>query len=201
MNLQEQIRKILREDFEWTEGPINPWIEYDGIVFDIEPTREDVNMYIEQCLNTRKVSNASQWTEDIREKDIDFIIQNSYLGLYQVYTNEINLGYLDDPYYKNGNVILYSKLIGQNIREEMEGLDWIKNTGLGKVDLRTCEPGDLLVSRHGEYLTYVEPLRDENYMDHMVMYSNGAYGSRTHDGYVYRKKRKESDHDIVAILK
>ena len=201
MNLQEQIRKILREDFEWTEGPINPWLEYDGIVFDIEPTREDVNMYIEQCLNTRKVSNASQWTEDIREKDIDFIIQNSYLGLYRVYKSEINLGYLDDPYYKNGNVILYSKLIGQNIREEMEGLDWIKNTGLGKVDLRTCEPGDLLVSRHGEYLTYVEPLRDENYMDHMVMYSNGAYGSRTHDGYVYRKKRKESDHDIVAILK
>jgi hypothetical protein len=38
MNLQEQIRKILREDFEWTEGPINPWLEYDGIVFDIEPT-------------------------------------------------------------------------------------------------------------------------------------------------------------------
>jgi hypothetical protein len=50
----------------------------------------------------------------------------------------------------------------------MEELDWIKNTGLGKVDLRTCEPGDLLVSRHGEYLTYVEPLRDENYMDHNV---------------------------------
>jgi hypothetical protein len=83
----------------------------------------------------------------------------------------------------------------------MEELDWIKNTGLGKVDLRTCEPGDLLVSRHGEYLTYVEPLRDENYMDHSVMYSNGAYGSRTHDGYVYRKKRKESDLDILAILK
>jgi hypothetical protein len=87
------------------------------------------------------------------------------------------------------------------IRESIDEFDWIKNTGLGKVDLRTCEPGDLLVSRHGEYLTYVEPLRDENYMDHMVMYSNGAYGSRTHDGYVYRKKREESDHDIVAILK
>jgi len=87
------------------------------------------------------------------------------------------------------------------IREEMEDLDWIKNIGLGKVDLRTCEPGDLLVSRHGEYLTYVEPLPDEDYMDHRVMYSNGVYGSRTHDGYVYRKKREESDHDIVAIIK
>ena len=58
------------------------------------------------------------------------------------------------------------------------------------MDLRTCEPGDLLVSRHGEYLTYVEPLSDDNYMDHRVMYSNGAYGSRTHDGYVYRKKKR-----------
>jgi hypothetical protein len=145
MNLQEQIRKILREDFEWTEGPINPWIEYDGIVFDIEPTREDVNMYIEQCLNTRKVSNASQWTEDIREKDIDFIIQNSYLGLYRVYKSEINLGYLDDPYYKNGNVILYSKLIGQNISEGMEGLEWINNINTDKVGIRDLNIGDVVI--------------------------------------------------------
>jgi hypothetical protein len=116
MNLKRIIKEEIN-DFEWTEGPINPWLEYDGIVFDIEPTREDVNMYIEQCLNTRKVANASEWTEDIREKDIEEIIVNSYLGLYQVYTNEINLGYPDDPYYKRGNVILYSKLIGQNISE------------------------------------------------------------------------------------
>jgi hypothetical protein len=74
-------------------------------------------------------------------------------------------------------------------------LYWIKNTGLGKVDLRTCD----LVSRHAKYLTYVEPLPDENYMDHRVMYLNGSYGSRTHDGYVYRKNREESDHDIMPI--
>jgi hypothetical protein len=148
------IKRIIKEeinDFEWTEGPINPWLEYDGIVFDIEPTREDVNMYIEQCLNTRKVSNASEWTEDIRETDIDFIIQNSYLGLYRVYKSEINLGYLDDPYYKNGNVILYSKLIGQNMREGMEGLEWINNINTDKVGIRDLKIGDVVIikcSRH-----------------------------------------------------
>ena len=87
------------------------------------------------------------------------------------------------------------------IREEVDDFDWVRDTGLGKVDLRTCEPGDLLVSRHGEYLTYVGPLPSGNYMDHEVRYSNGSYGSRTDDGYVYRRKREESDHDIVAIIK
>jgi hypothetical protein len=35
------IKRIIKEeinDFDWIEGPINPWLEYDGIVFDIEPT-------------------------------------------------------------------------------------------------------------------------------------------------------------------
>jgi hypothetical protein len=87
------------------------------------------------------------------------------------------------------------------IREEMDGLDWIRNTGLGQVDLRTAEPGDILVSRNGIFLTYVKPLPENEYMDHEVRYPNGGWGTRTHDGYVFRKKRLESDEDIIAIIK
>ena len=116
------IKRIIREeinDFDWIEGPINPWLEYDGIVFDVEPTREDVNMYIEQCLNTREVVNGYTWDEDSREQDIDEIIDNSYLGLTDTYdhNNRVakNLIYSADALYHADHTILYSTLIGQNI--------------------------------------------------------------------------------------
>jgi hypothetical protein len=68
------------------------------------------------------------------------------------------------------------------------------------VDLRTCKAGDILISKHGERLTYVRPLPAENYYDHEVKYANGSYGSRIHDGHVYRINRLETDHDIVEII-
>jgi hypothetical protein len=113
MNLKKIIREEI-DDFDWIKGPFNPWLEYDGIVFDIEPTREDVNQYIEQCLDSRKVNNASEWTEDVRETDIDQVIESSYLGLYEDLTGYIYLGYPIETSYKNNNTILYSILKGQN---------------------------------------------------------------------------------------
>ena len=68
------------------------------------------------------------------------------------------------------------------------------------VDLRTCKPGDKLLSKHGMILTYIGPLPEGHYFDHEVAYPGGALGSRTHDGFVYRNKRLPEDHDIVAIL-
>jgi hypothetical protein len=68
------------------------------------------------------------------------------------------------------------------------------------VDLRTCKPGDVLISKHGMKLTYVKALSEWDYMDHEVMYPNGSSGTRTHDGFVLRKKRLEIDHDIVEII-
>lgn len=68
------------------------------------------------------------------------------------------------------------------------------------VDLRTCKKGDKLVSKHGLILTYVRPLPENDYMDHEVKYPNGGSGTRTHDGFVSRKKRMETDHDIVEII-
>jgi len=37
-------------------------------------------------------------------------------------------------------------------------------------------------------------------MDHEVKYPNGSHGTRTHDGFVYRTNRLETDHDIVKII-
>ena len=92
-------------------------------------------------------------------------------------------------------------LIDNNlISESDDPLQWMKDTGLGGVDLRNCEPGDMLVTRSGKVVTYVRSLPETDYMDHEIQYPNGAYGSRTHDGYVYRKKRLDTDEDIIAIL-
>lgn len=68
------------------------------------------------------------------------------------------------------------------------------------IDLRTCIPGDQLISSHGMILTYIEYCPEEFY-PHRVMYPDGASGSRNDDGTVFKLKRLPSDHDIVAILR
>ena len=75
------------------------------------------------------------------------------------------------------------------------------NKERGKVDLRICEPGDTLISVHGMKLEYVRKLPEEYYMDHEIKYPDGSHGSRSDDGYAYRKMRLETDHDIVEIIK
>lgn len=71
------------------------------------------------------------------------------------------------------------------------------------VDLRTCKKGDILISKHGLRLTYIEPLPEGHYYDHRVAYPKDSHlgeGTRTHDGFVFRKARREEDHDIVEII-
>lgn len=70
------------------------------------------------------------------------------------------------------------------------------------VDLRTCKKGDILISRHGLKLEYIEPLSEDNYYDHKVKYLDKLLGegTRTHDGYVFRKNRREEDQDILSII-
>ena len=76
----------------------------------------------------------------------------------------------------------------------------------GQVDLRTCEKDDILISALGTSLKYIRPSEETGYYDHEVEYIDGEFkgssGTRTHDGYVFRKNRiPETDHDIVAIIK
>lgn len=68
------------------------------------------------------------------------------------------------------------------------------------VDLRTCKRGDKLLTAHGNIMTYIGPTPGGNYYDHFVQYSDGSFGTRIHDGHVYRHNRLDTDEDIVAIL-
>jgi len=78
------------------------------------------------------------------------------------------------------------------------------------IDLRNCEEGDILISKHGAKLKYISPAEKENYYDHVVEYIAGSplqdeamtgRGTRTHSGHVMRQNRLESDHDIVMVIK
>lgn len=69
------------------------------------------------------------------------------------------------------------------------------------IDLRTCNMGDILISSRGSIMFYVSPTEENNYYDHIVEYlQDVGRGTRTHDGHVFRKNRKEEDHNIVRII-
>jgi hypothetical protein len=69
------------------------------------------------------------------------------------------------------------------------------------IDLRTCQPGQKLRSKHGLILTYVKQTDDE-FHPHDVEYPNGSWGSRTNEGFTFSNPacRVPEDHDIVEIL-
>jgi len=79
------------------------------------------------------------------------------------------------------------------------------------IDLSKCKKGDILISSHGFTLEYVAPIPWGNYyyLDHVVRYVKDAegnpfqddsYSTRTNDGFVYKFKRQETDHDIVEVI-
>ena len=73
------------------------------------------------------------------------------------------------------------------------------------IDLRTCKPGDKLLTKHGSVLTYVCYDSDNpNVKDwpHIIRYPNGARGTRTHEGFCFKNidKRLPSDEDVIEIL-
>lgn len=69
------------------------------------------------------------------------------------------------------------------------------------VDLRKCKPGDKLQTRHGTVMEYVELETSNRSYPHIVKYPNGARGTRTDDGFVFRVNRHPDDEDIVEIMK
>ena len=79
------------------------------------------------------------------------------------------------------------------------------------IDLSKCKKGDILISSHGFTLEYVAPTPwgIYTYLDHVVRYVKDAegnpfqdelYGTRTNDGFAYKFKRLETDHDIVEVI-
>ena len=73
MNLKKIIKEEI-EDFTWMiDEPLNPWDEYDMIIFDIKPTKEEINNYIELALNTKNPENKESW-EIGRKEDLKLIL-------------------------------------------------------------------------------------------------------------------------------
>lgn len=68
------------------------------------------------------------------------------------------------------------------------------------IDLSKCKPGDILVSKHGLKLEYVEPLPVNDYFDHKVKYPDGSFGTRINNGMTYKNFPLPEDHDIVKII-
>jgi hypothetical protein len=68
------------------------------------------------------------------------------------------------------------------------------------VDLRTCVNGQKLLTTHGKILTYVGKSVPEDYYDHRILYPDGGQGSRTHDGFVFRHNRQDTDENVIEIL-
>ena len=82
------------------------------------------------------------------------------------------------------------------------------------VDLSQCKYGDILLCKTGAILKYIRPTdknKTESYYDHIIEYlfipnenkvvnSNYNDGTRTNDGFVFRKNRMETDHDVVVII-
>lgn len=72
-----------------------------------------------------------------------------------------------------------------------------------EIDLRSCKEGDLLITKHGTKLKYLRPTTEGSYYDHEVEYLQKGLGNgtRTHEGFVFRKNRRSDDEDIVEIIK
>lgn len=88
-------------------------------------------------------------------------------------------------------------------RKELARLKNMNLTLRGKVDLRTCKEGDILISALGGLLKYIRPTTETEYLDHYVQHLDKYLGdgTRTDDGYVFKFNRKpETDHDIIAII-
>lgn len=81
--------------------------------------------------------------------------------------------------------------------------DWkifIKNRS--KVDMNSCVPGQKLVTRLGNIVTYCKKFKNPySYYPHKIEYKNGSIGSRTDEGWVFINMVRPTDEDIVYILK
>lgn len=158
-------------DFTWvTDEPINPWLQYSMIIFDEEPTREEINNYIELALNTGRISNKEAW-EIGREQDIDGILE--YIrqdgGAVLKIDQWGDLQYADISYYNSShNAIRYSQLANKNLNESEDDWDWAR----GPVFTNEFNIGDRIrVYNTGSESAFIEWLGMYG-----QPYLNGEYG-------------------------
>jgi hypothetical protein len=138
-NILENINES--DGLQWIKDiEINPWIEYDGIHFDIEPSREDLSKYIEMALKTVDIDKPELWAD--YGNDVTSIIGyvNNKDSCYLVIDNNKFLSYgtkLDYWPNNNVNIIKYSELKGLNKLTESDHLQWIKDIEPAKIEDNT----------------------------------------------------------------
>jgi len=141
--MRNLIKKILTEsdEFDWIRTTnLNPWYEYDIIHFDVEPSKEDVTMYIEMAITTRNIENSSSWKPPYKS-DIAAMI-NHYRNSGSCY---LVVGKRKDLTYGNSlalwqpkeierkSVIKYSQLIGRDTLKESNDFDWVRDINPPKI--------------------------------------------------------------------
>jgi hypothetical protein len=74
------------------------------------------------------------------------------------------------------------------------------------IDLKTCKPGDILISCHGKRFVYIEYKPEQKY-PHIIQCeseyqekTNFGWGTRLDDGKVANRSLP-TDHDIIEIVK
>jgi hypothetical protein len=125
------IKKILKEevdDWEWAKGPVNPWLEYDAIEFDVVPKKEDVQHYIELFLSIKyEFNNRNAWVGD-NTISIKSIIASVISGKPSILGFEEYYFFYGpkDSWDEDLKTIKYSDLIGSSLTES-DDMDWIRD--------------------------------------------------------------------------
>ena len=123
--------------FQWIKDvPVNPWLEYDGIYFDIKPSKEEIKRYINLALDGRLIINRDSWGEYNIDSSIESIINyfkrygSAVLGI----ENSV-LTYADNKKWYGGTMkwVDYSKLINNSLVESEDPFQWIKDVPAGIV--------------------------------------------------------------------
>lgn len=109
-------------DFDWIEQhEINPWYHYDYLMFDVEPTEEELRKYINMALKTKPISNHFIWSGleltsviySTMKGDYKYLKIDEYNGKYNLYR-----GYASKP--REGEYINLSDLRDEKQISESE---------------------------------------------------------------------------------
>jgi len=183
-------------DFDWTDV-----VPSDYYPPDLESGLKGLEKWVGQAYQTDDEIGLS--VQDVKENPNKENIQDliNVLKHWKPYHDGDEVYWAVEDLISSINPERFKDLNNLPLSESYE-FDWVKGTGLGKIDLRDCKPGDILVTRSGKTVEYVGPTEKGHYYDHLVKYNDGhSYGTRTHDGYVFRKNRRDDDEDIIYVLK
>ena len=132
------IKKILIEgDFDWVDDePINPWYDYDGVIFDIPISYNVVNDYIDMAFKARPdISNKAVWQRERTRHDISTIIgyANNGKAYLAVDKETSNLSHANAKRFwgKGEKWVKYSDLVNESLTESSDfdwasGFEWSK---------------------------------------------------------------------------